>query len=506
MINIDDISGIGAQVKTLINSDRSSALKRKMREGIEYYDFKHDILNTRLFYFDSNDKLQEEKYRANTKISHSFFTELVDQKVQYLLSNPVEIKTEQVGLQEILDEYINDDFQLMLQELVEGASQKAYEYVFWRIDKDNKINFTTADALKTIPIYDENLAIVQMIYYYDDTINKGGTDEQVLKAQLWTSEMVYYLISVDNDEMTLDKSVEVNPAYHQMAKNDKTEELYGKGYGQVPFIKLANNKREKTDLEPIKGLIDDYDLMACALSNNLIDFDHPIYAVRGFEGDNLDKLVTNLKVRKTVGVSAEGGVDVQTINIPVEARKTKLAIDKEGIYKFGMGFDSSQTGDGNITNVVIKSRYSLLDLKCNKTEVRLRAVIKQMLELIVQNINERFSKAYNTSDIEVTIVRDVMANETDNAVIAKTEAETNQVLINNIMTAAPRLDDRTVLELLAGILEVDPDEVEKALEEQGYQSDFNQATEVTDDGAEQVPAGNRGSAAESGQGDGQTAL
>ena len=171
-----------------------------------------------------------------------------------------------------------------------------------------------------------------------------------------------------------------------------------------------------------------------------------------------------------------------------------------------MGFDSSQTGDGNITNVVIKSRYSLLDLKCNKMEVRLRAVIKQMLELIVQNVNDLYGKAYDTSDIEVTIVRDVMANETDNAVIAKTEAETNQVLINNIMTAAPRLDDRTVLELLAGILEVDPDEVEKALEEQGYQSDFNQATEVGDGEAQQVSTGNRGSANASGQSDGQTAL
>ncbi|WP_366151322.1 phage portal protein, partial [Clostridioides difficile] len=49
------------------------------------------------------------------------------------------------------------------------------------------------------------------------------------------------------------------------------------------------------DLQPIKDLIDDYDMMACALSNNLIDFDHPIYAVRGYEGDNLSSLVTNLK-------------------------------------------------------------------------------------------------------------------------------------------------------------------------------------------------------------------
>jgi SPP1 family phage portal protein len=247
-------------------------------------------------------------------------------------------------------------------------------------------------------------------------------------------------------------------------------------------------------------------MMACALSNNLIDFDHPIYAVRGYEGDNLSTLVTNLKTKKTVGVGENGGIDVITTNIPVEARKAKLEIDKEAIYKFGMGFDSSQTGDGNITNVVIKSRYSLLDLKCNKIEVRLRVVLKEMLQLIVDNINELHGKAYDASEIEITMTRDVMANKIDNASITKTEAETNQILINNIMTAAQRLDDRTVLELLAGILEVDPDEVEKALEEQGYQTDFNQSTEVTDDEAEQIPTGNREPVAESGQSDGQTTL
>jgi SPP1 family phage portal protein len=407
-------------------------------------------------------------------------------------------------LQEYLDEYINEDFQLMLQELVEGASQKSYEYAFWKIDTDNRLRFKTADALKIIPIYDEFYNIEQIIYYYDDQIVKDNKQKAVTKIQLWTKEEVFYFVQEDGQAVKLDNSAEYNPKPHLLAQ--KGEDKLGKGYGRVPFICLQNNRSKSNDLQPIKDLIDDYDMMACALSNNLIDFDHPIYAVRGYEGDNLSTLVTNLKTKKTVGVGENGGIDVITTNIPVEARRTKLEIDKEAIYKFGMGFDSSQTGDGNITNVVIKSRYSLLDLKCNKIEVRLRAVIKEMLQLIVENINELHGKDYDASELEVAITRDVMANKADNATIAKTEAETNQVLINNIMTAAPRLDDRTVLELLAGILEVDPDEVEKELEEQGYQADFNQSTEVTDDGAEQVPAGNRKPAAEGGQGDGQTAL
>jgi SPP1 family phage portal protein len=504
MLQTDNMSALVAEVKRLVSNDRGSKLKQEMQTGINYYEGKHDIANYRLFYFNNEGELVEEKHRSNTRIAHQYFTELVDQKVQYLLSNPIEVTTDQTGLQEYLDEYINEDFQLMLQELVEGASQKSYEYAFWKIDTDNRLRFKTADAIKIIPIYDEFYNIDQIIYYYDEQIVKDNKQKTVTKIQLWTKEEVFYFVQEDGQAVKLENSAEYNPKPHLRAQ--KGEDKFGKGYGRVPFICLQNNRGKTNDLQPIKDLIDDYDMMACALSNNLIDFDHPIYAVRGYEGDNLSTLVTNLKTKKTVGVGENGGIDVITTNIPVEARKAKLEIDKEAIYKFGMGFDSSQTGDGNITNVVIKSRYSLLDLKCNKIEVRLRVVLKEMLQLIVDNINELHGKAYDASEIEITMTRDVMANEIDNASITKTEAETNQILINNIMTAAQRLDDRTVLELLAGILEVDPDEVEKALEEQGYQTDFNQSTEVTDDEAEQIPTGNREPVAESGQSDGQTTL
>ena len=71
-----------------------------------------------------------------------------------------------------------------------------------------------------------------------------------------------------------------------------------------------------------------------------------------------------------------------------------------------MGFDSSQVGDGNITDVVIKSRYALLDLKCNKTEPRLRAMLAWMNRLIVDDINRRKGTSYNANDISVKITRE----------------------------------------------------------------------------------------------------
>ena len=452
-----------------VKTDRQSPIKEKMSEGLKYYDYKHDILKFRLFYYNEDGKLVEETNRSNIKIPHAFFTEQVDQKVQYLLSNPVEFETADTELKTYLEEYIDDDFQLMLQEMVEGASKKAYEFAYVYRATSGKLLFKVADSRKVVVIYDDMNEVIAIIRYYDTDITKDNRKVTVTKAELWDTEKTWFFVSSSdyNNRFILDNSQEINPRYHQVV-TDNDGKLLGKGFGYIPFLKLSNNKNEKTDLEPIKALIDDYDLMACALSNNLVDFDHPIYAVKGYGKDNLDELVTNLRTKKTVGVSQEGGIDVKTVDIPVTARKTKLETDKEAIYKFGMAFDSSQVGDGNITNIVIKSRYSLLDLKCNKTEIRLRAFIKQLLDIIILDINERYHKSFKRQQVEVVITRSTLINQTDNAETEKVEAETKGQLIQNLLDVAPYLDDESLLKKICAVQELDYDEVVQRLGSQDF--------------------------------------
>ena len=465
----DNPSILSRFIDDAVKTDRQSPIKEKMSEGIKYYDYKHDILKFRLFYYNEDGKLVEETNRSNIKIPHAFFTEQVDQKVQYLLSNPVEFETADTELKTYLEEYIDDDFQLMLQEMVEGASKKAYEFAYVYRATSGKLLFKVADSRKVVVIYDDMNEVIAIIRYYDTDITKDNRKVTVTKAELWDTEKTWFFVSSSdyNNRFILDESQEINPRFHQVVE-DSDGNLLGKGFGYIPFLKLSNNKNEKTDLEPIKALIDDYDLMACALSNNLVDFDHPIYAVKGYGQDNLDELVTNLRTKRTVGVSQDGGIDVKTVDIPVTARKTKLETDKEAIYKFGMAFDSSQVGDGNITNIVIKSRYSLLDLKCNKTEIRLRAFIKQLLDIIIQDINERYQKSFTRQQIEVVITRSTMINQSDNAEVEKLEAETKGQLIQNLLDVAPYLDDESLLKKICAVQELDYDEVVQRLGSQDF--------------------------------------
>lgn len=470
-----------------IDNDKNSLAKDKARTGERYYNFEHDILKNRIFYIDDNDVIQEDKNASNVKIPHAFFTEQVDQKVQYLLSNPVEATVEDETFQTYLNEYYDDDMQLFLQEVMEGASKKGFEYAYARTNQSDRLCFQVSDSLQTFTVSDDD-GNKRIIRYYDKDKTIEGKNTTVTIAEVWDDKQVYFFVSDKNKRFEFDDSRELNPRPHVVAKDAKGQ-LLKRNMGQIPFYRLSNNKQERTDLEPIKALIDDYDLMAAFLSNNLQDFSEAIYVVRGFRGDDLSKLRQNIKAKKTVGVGENGGVDVKTVNIPVEARKAKLDIDKEAIYKFGMAFDSTQLGDGNITNVVIKSRYALLDMKANKAEVRLRAMLKWINEMIVQDINRRYKTAFKASDIKITITRETMVNENDIYTNEKTQAETKQVIIQTVLAVAPRLDDESILKLICEQFELDWEEVHLLLEEQEYTTGLQDETDPSEVGADDATTG-----------------
>ena len=79
MLTIDEI-------KMFIDDDATSEKKMLAKKGLQYYEANHDIKDYRIFYYNSDGVLVEDKTRSNVRISHPFFTELVDQAVQYILS------------------------------------------------------------------------------------------------------------------------------------------------------------------------------------------------------------------------------------------------------------------------------------------------------------------------------------------------------------------------------------------------------------------------------------
>lgn len=480
-------------LQAAITQDLGSSIKTKAREGVCYYNHKNDILKNRIFYIDNNGELKEDRFASNIRIPHGFFPEQVDQKVQYLLSNPIEATVEDEQFQEYLNEYYDDDLQVTLQDLIEGASQKGFEYLFARTTNEDRLSFQIADGLHVFPIYSENMELKKICRYFEKKAQVDGQEKVFVIAEIWDEKQVFFFKAERGKPFEFDTKREMNPRPHILAVNDKGAKAY-RDYGIIPFYRFSNNQNERTDLEPIKALIDDYDIMNAYLSNNLQDFAEAIYVVTGFQGDDLSKLRQNVKAKKVVGTSRDGGIDVKTVTIPTEGRKTKMEIDKENIYKFGLAFDSTQIGDGNVTNIVIKSRYTLLNMKANKTEARLRKMLQWANKLIVEDINRRYNTAYNPADIEITITREILANETDIVANEKAAAETKKLIIETILAAAPRLDDESTLKLICEQFDLSLEDVQTAIEEQDFTPGLAEGTDpeevaVDDNGTGQVAAG-----------------
>lgn len=470
------------EIKRFIDSDKSSEKKQRAQKGIRYYEGEHDIKSYKMYYIDGDGKLREDKMRSNIKIPHPFFTELVDQQVQYMLSSDKPfMRSDDEKLQALLDDYFGDEFKTELQECMTGCIAKGFENMYAYKSESGKSRFMTADSMGVVEVRgkDTDDGCDYVIYYYPDRIEKGN--KVITRIQVWDKDTTTYYVQEGNGDVVLDDSEELNPRPHITYKKTGDDALYYEGnggYGFIPFFRLDNNRKQTSGLKPIKALIDDYDLMACGLSNNLQDISEGLYVVKGFPGADLDEMIQNIKVKKHIGVDSDGGVEIKTIDIPYEARKAKLELDEKNIYRFGMGFNSAQIGDGNITNIVIKSRYALLDLKSDKLEIRLKQFLRQMLKIVLDEINSELQTDYQMKNVQIIFEREVITNAKDNADIELINAQKKNQLMNTLLSAASTLDDESVLKAVCEILDLDYDEVKNRIDEQTKQNPENQIRTV----------------------------
>jgi len=455
------------EIRQFITDDIASEKKQLAKKGQEYYEAHHDIKNYRIFYYTADGELEEDKYRSNRQISHPFFTELVDQATQYILSSEDGIiKSDMPELQVHLDSYFNDneDFMAELSEVIDGCQSKGFENMYAYKNADNKTAFQCADSLGVVEVRakDTDDGCEYVIYHYVDRIEKGR--KKIKRIQVWDKEKTWYYVQDGEGNIEKDESEPINPKPHTLYQKDGQGKIYYEGYGLIPFFRLDNNKKQTSSLKPIKDIIDDYDIMSCGLSNNLIDFGSPIHLVKGFEGDNLDELQFNVKAKKIIGVGEGGGMDIKTIDIPYQARLAKLELDEKSIYRFGMGLNTAGLKDTTATtNVAIKAMYSLLDLKCSKLIIRLKQFLRKLIKIVLDEVNKENGTDFQMKDVYFNFKPEIMSNAQENAQIELTEAQRRQAEITTLMNLATVLDHETLMQAICEQLDISYEDIKGKL-------------------------------------------
>ena len=139
------------EIKRFIDEDNVSLKKQHARKGLQYYEGRHDIKDYKVYYFDENGVLQEDTTRSNETISHPFFTELIDQSSQYILSGDTDfVRSDISELQTLLNEYFNDDFKMELNDLLTYTGVEGFSYLYRYIGNDFNTKFKFADGLNVV--------------------------------------------------------------------------------------------------------------------------------------------------------------------------------------------------------------------------------------------------------------------------------------------------------------------------------------------------------------------
>ena len=469
------------QIRLLMENDEASQSKQDARTGWRYYEGNHDIANRKIYFVNENDELEEDLLKSNIRISHPFHREMTDQVVQYTLSSKEGfIRSDDPDLQAELDERFNENenFTAEFYKTLTGVVAKGWDFMYGFKNEENITEFQHADSLGVVEVRakDTDDKTNYLIYWYSETV----MDKTIRRIQVWDAQKVWYYCQVDDGEITLDDSEELNPRPHTLyQKGEKVFENNKTAYGQIPFYRIDNFPLVRSDLFYYKEAIDDYDLMNCDLSNNLQDTNEASYFLEGFEGDDLDDLMRNYRAKKAMGIPEGGKMHVETVDVPFEARKAKMEIDKENIYHFGQAVNTEGLKDTSATtNLAITSAYTQLHSRFIKLKITIKQFMRKLLNVVLPEINQKLGTNYQQKDVYFVFEPEIPTNEQENAQIELVEAQKRQTEINTLLSLATQLGNEKMMELVAEQLELDWTELKDQLPDPEEQDPYAMVEEV----------------------------
>lgn len=427
-INFDMPDNVPANIKAIVTDFLDSDTYDKMMTGEAYYNYKNTAIMERVFQYyspvldDAGEIVRAELlcdlYRANNTLASGYVPLLTDQLSQYLLGNPITYDKE-TDKRFKQSEYI--DYKKFTSALFEAATEcqyKIYGWVYFYIE-DDKLKSKQIPTEQIVPIKDESGDNITHIIraYIVRAVNDDGEMEDANIVEVYDSEKVSTYIKFDNKteyEPYLCYG-ETYQKYHITTKEEVDGEVRsqtGTDLGVPPFAYVEYKKNGLTILDQAKTLIDIYDVVNSDFANNFEDFQEAINIVQGYNGTDLKTVNKRLKEYKTILTEQGNDFKRDVQEVPYQARKEFLQITNDNIFKFGQGVDPTKSDGSNLTNVVIKAKYSLLDLKASGFRHKVDDFFEQARQII--NVWLQYKGQPTLDDITPIYDKEMIMNEVEN--------------------------------------------------------------------------------------------
>lgn len=390
----------------------SSPSRQLMLTGEQYYQVNNDIFQRKITRPTTNGGNEELKYKANNKLAHAFYKNLVDEKVNYLLGKDYTLKSDNEEYLNKINWTLGDDFLDVFNELGYEASNKGIGWLHIFINEESKLDYMVIPAEQIIPIWVDkrHKDLDRLIRIYDVITYKGTQKKTVTKVELWYKDKVEYYVK-DGDSIILDseKYLNVDGNIGHYLKDGEYAV-----WNKIPFIPFKNNRIEIPDIKFIKSLIDNYDLSRSDVANFIEEVKNLIFVLKGYGGEDLGEFMDNLNYYRAISVDEDGGVSSLNPSMDVEAIKVHYEQLKRDINECGQGVNKDLDKFGSSpSGIALKFLYSGIDLKCNSLEVLFKRAFKELLYFINIYLSESNQGSYKDVPVELIFNKNIKINETE---------------------------------------------------------------------------------------------
>lgn len=438
------------KVVALINDFNSSKKRQLMTVGQKYYEVDNDILKRKITKKVKGTEI-EETYKANNKLAHSKYKNMVDEKVAYLLSRDYSLSCDNEEYVKKVKDVLGKHFQYQLSGLGYEASNKGIAWLQAYVDLEGNFKTMIIPSEQCIPIWRDNshMELESMIRVYETVIWEYEKKKTITNVEVWTTEGVsYYRLEGKLLIADYDKNNDNNgPVAHYK----KGEEWYS--WGRVPFIAFKNNRIELPDIKFVKSLLDAYDLSRSEAANYVEEVKNLIFILKGYGGEDISEFMRVLNEDRAIPIDdpKEGGVDALTPQMDITALREHYEQLKRDLIEDGQSINKDLDKFGSApSGVALKFMYSGLDLKCNALETEFKMGFENLLYFINIYLSESSLGTYKNVDLDILFNRDMEINESE--------------VIDNCQKSKGTISDKTIIANHPWVKDVEAEE--KALEEQ----------------------------------------
>ena len=430
-----------AELKDFLASQK----RRWMLLGAQYYHQHQDIDFKERRAIGEGGRERTLHNLPNFRIAYNRYAKLVDQKVNYLLAKPFEVKTDDESYSKALDAVFTQQFRRQLKAVGADAMKGGIAYLHPYVTEEG-LKFKRFPPHQVIPFWKDEAHEVldSFLRIYPVGTYEGKQPKIIHKVEYYTAQGVKYYVWENN--MLLPDAEREDMAYLMI-----DGEPYN--WNQVPLIAFKYNADELPLIRRVKCLQDALNTLISNFADIMCeDIRNTILVIKNYDGTDLSEFRRNLAAYGAVKVRTrdgrEGGVETLTIDVNAANYETIMKLLNKAIIDVGNGFDARDDRMSNNPNQMnISSIYSDIDIDTNNVEMEFQAALEQIMWFV--NTYLGINEPVGNNAVEFIFNRDTPVNESEvitncrnsEGVISKETIISNHPWVQDTAEEMRRLDE-----------------------------------------------------------------